>query len=33
MYVLQLNADGPEADRGPLMDVTKIIDHQTTITP
>lgn len=33
VYVLQLNADGPEADRGPLMDVTKIIDHQTTITP
>lgn len=33
VYVLQLNADGPQADQGPLMDVTKIIDDQTTITP
>jgi hypothetical protein len=31
--VLQLNAEGPEADSGPLLDVTKIIDDQTTITP
>ncbi|UXA07901.1 LpqN/LpqT family lipoprotein [Mycobacterium sp. SMC-2] len=33
VYVLQLNADGPQADQGPLMDVTKVIDDQTTITP
>ena len=33
VYVLQLNAEGPEADSGPLLDVTKIIDDQTTITP
>lgn len=33
VYVLQLNAEGPEADSGPLLDVTKIIDDHTTITP
>jgi Probable lipoprotein LpqN len=33
VYVLQLNADGLQADQGPLMDATNIIDDQTTITP
>lgn len=33
VYVLQLNAEGPQADQGPLMDATNIIDDQTTITP
>jgi hypothetical protein len=33
LYVLQLNADAPEPDLGPLMDATVIIDEQTTITP
>lgn len=32
VYVLQLNADGLEADQGPLMDATSIIDDKTTIT-
>lgn len=32
IYVLQLNADGLESDGGPLMDATKAIDDQTTIT-
>ena len=32
VYVLQLNADGLEADQGPLMDATNIIDDQTTIS-
>ncbi len=33
LYVLQLNADGLEAQMGPLMDATTVIDEQTTITP
>jgi hypothetical protein len=33
MYVLQLNADGPEGQEGPLMDAMNLIDEQTTITP
>lgn len=33
VYVLQLNADGLQADQSPLMDATNIIDDQTTITP
>jgi hypothetical protein len=33
VFVLQLNAEGPQADQGPLMDATNIIDDQTTITP
>ncbi|OBJ21169.1 hypothetical protein A5653_15880 [Mycobacterium colombiense] len=32
VYVLQLNADGLEADQGPLMDATSVIDDKTTIT-
>jgi hypothetical protein len=32
LFVLQLNADSLESDRGPLMDATNIIDDQTTIT-
>ena len=33
LYVLQLNADGLEDQIGPLMDATKVINDQTTITP
>ena len=33
LYVLQLNTDGLEAQTGPLMDATTVIDEQTTITP
>lgn len=33
VFVLQLNADGSEADMGPLMDATAAIDNETTITP
>jgi hypothetical protein len=33
VYVLQLNADGTEDQMGVLMDATKVIDDQTTITP
>ncbi len=33
LYVLQLNADGLEAQIGPLTDATAAIDEQTTITP
>ena len=33
MYVLQLNADGPEGQEGPMMDAMNLIDEQTTITP
>ncbi|MBS1691039.1 MAG: LpqN/LpqT family lipoprotein [Actinobacteria bacterium] len=33
LYVLQLNAEGPESQLGPLMDATAAIDEQTTITP
>lgn len=32
VYVLQLNADGLEADQLPLMDATHVIDEKTTIT-
>jgi len=30
--VLQLNAEGPEPDKTPLMDATNVIDDKTTIT-
>ncbi|OBI95999.1 hypothetical protein A5660_08865 [Mycobacterium alsense] len=33
VFVLQLNADSPQSDEGPLMEATTIIDDQTTITP
>jgi hypothetical protein len=33
IYVLQLNAEGPDADANALMDATSAIDEQTTITP
>jgi Probable lipoprotein LpqN len=33
LYVLQLNADGTEAQMGTLMDATTAIDEQTKITP
>ncbi|BBY31658.1 LpqN/LpqT family lipoprotein [Mycolicibacterium sediminis] len=33
VYVLQLNADGLEAQMGPLMDATSEIDEKTVITP
>ena len=33
LYVMQLNADGPQDQIGPLMDATSAIDAQTTITP
>ena len=33
LFVLQLNADGSEDQAMPLMDATKAIDDQTTITP
>jgi hypothetical protein len=32
IYVLQLNAEGPEPDKTPLMDATNVIDDKTTIT-
>jgi serine/threonine protein kinase len=32
LYVLQLNAEGPESDKTPLMDATTVIDDQTKIT-
>lgn len=33
LFVLQLNADGVEAQMGPLMDATSQIDEKTVITP
>jgi serine/threonine protein kinase len=33
VYVLQLNAEGPQADADALNDVTGVIDQKTTITP
>lgn len=33
LYVLQLNAEGPQPDKTPLMDATNVIDDKTTITP
>ncbi|OBA87511.1 hypothetical protein A5662_26010 [Mycobacteriaceae bacterium 1482268.1] len=33
LFVLQLNAEGTEDQMGVLMDATKVIDEQTTITP
>lgn len=33
LYVLQLNADGPQAEQGPLFDAASVIDQQTTIKP
>ncbi len=33
IYVLQLNAEGPEADSNALLDATSAIDEKTTITP
>ena len=33
IYVLQLNAEGPQVDKTPLMDATTVIDDKTTITP
>ncbi len=33
IYVLQLNAEGPQPDKTPLMEVTTVIDDKTTITP
>jgi serine/threonine-protein kinase len=33
VFVLQLNADGPEDQMTVLMDATSVIDEQTTITP
>ena len=33
LYVLQLNAEGPQPDKTPLMDATTVIDDKTTITP
>lgn len=33
IYVLQLNAEGPQADADALMRVTDMIDQKTTITP
>jgi hypothetical protein len=32
IYVLQLNAEGPQPDKTPLMDATTVIDDKTTIT-
>jgi probable lipoprotein LpqN len=32
IYVLQINAQGPEPDKTPLMDATNVIDDKTTIT-
>jgi len=31
VFVLQLNANAPRTDQGPLMDATNVIDDQTTI--
>ncbi|OBA80673.1 hypothetical protein A9W99_16515 [Mycobacterium sp. 1164966.3] len=33
VYVLQLNAEGPQAEANALNDVTGVIDQETTITP
>jgi len=33
IYVLQLNAEGPQADANALKDVVGVIDKKTTITP
>ncbi len=33
IYVLRLNAEGPQADADALMRVTDVIDQKTTITP
>ena len=33
IYVLQLNAEGPQVDKTQLMDATTVIDEKTTITP
>jgi hypothetical protein len=33
VYVLQLKAEGPQADANALNDVTGVIDQKTTITP
>ena len=33
LFVLQLDADALDAETGPLMDATAVIDDQTTITP
>lgn len=33
LYVLQINAEGPEEQFNPLMDATAAIDDETTITP
>lgn len=33
IYVLQLNAEGPQPDKTPLMEATTVIDDKTTITP
>jgi hypothetical protein len=33
LYVLQMNADAPKGQEGPLMDATSVIDKGTTITP
>jgi hypothetical protein len=33
VYVLQLKAEGPEADSNALLDATSAIDEKTTITP
>ncbi len=33
IYVLQLDAEGPEADSNALLDATSAIDEKTTITP
>ena len=32
VFVLQLNSDSLQSDQGPLMDATKIVDDQATIT-
>jgi Probable lipoprotein LpqN len=31
IFVLQLNADGPDSDEGPLMEAMNIVDERTTI--
>ncbi|OBK80852.1 LpqN/LpqT family lipoprotein [Mycobacterium sp. 1164985.4] len=33
LFVLQLNADSPEAEQNAVLDAIKVIDEQTTITP
>jgi hypothetical protein len=33
IYVLQLNAEGPQPDKNPLMDATTVIEDKTNITP